>query len=258
VGVRRDISEVILSELKFLAFLPARPDMERLRWYFLALGLASTWIVGLGRYWDAPEANWWQYAGLGSLVYTLFMSAFLWALIMPMDPENWTYLNVVTFMGMTAPPALLYAIPVERLVEPALASQFNYIFLLVVSLWRVGLLWCFLRRAARLKFVSTLFALAFPLVLILTFLTLRQWQHNVMGGMSGNRGELHRGTPDIAYLIISKIGFYSVLLCPVTFLGYAICSAEAKDLKAKAARQAVLQAQQTTLPDPATKHDGEV
>ena len=246
MGLRSDLREVVVTELKFLAFRSVRPDMKRLRWHFLALGLASTWFAGLGRYWDAPHAQWWQYAGLGSVVYTLFMAAFLWALIMPMEPKNWSYLNVLTFVGMTAPPALLYAIPVESLVEPTIAFQLNNVLLLVVSLWRVGLLWCYLRRSARLDFVPAFFALAFPLVLILAFLTIRHWQHNVFSGMSGNREELHREVTDITQLVISKMGFLSVLLCPLTFLGYAVSIARIGDQKANAAK---LAKRQSTLPD---------
>jgi hypothetical protein len=82
MSIAADCREVLVTELKFLAFRPARPDVKRLRWHFLALGLVSSWLAGMGRYWDTPDAQWWQYAGLGSVVYTFFMATFLFALIL--------------------------------------------------------------------------------------------------------------------------------------------------------------------------------
>ena len=237
MGLRSDISEVLVTELKFLAFRSVRPDMKRLRWHFLALGLVSSWLVGVGRYWDVSDALWWQQAGLGSLVYTVFMSAFLWALVMAMQPENWTYLNVLTFVGMTAPPGLLYALPVESLLDTESAFAANQIFLLVVSLWRVALLWQFLRRSGRLARVPAFLALSFPLALIMAFITLRQLQASVMSGMSGNRGQQEREAPDIGQWIVGYVGQASIVFCPIIFIGYAITAAGIDSRKSREARQ---------------------
>lgn len=247
MGLRSDLREVVVTELKFLAFRSVRPDMGRLRWHFLALGLASTSLAGIGRYWDAPAAHWWQYTGLGSVAYALFMAAFLWALIMPMEPKNWSYLNVLTFVGMTALPALLYAIPVEALGEPTLAFRLNNVFLLLVSLWRVGLLWCYLRRSARLNIIPAFFALALPLVLILAFLVIRHLQHSVFNDMSGNREQLYREAPDLAQLVVSNLGFYSILLCPLIVVGYLLCIAV---IQHKNSRKANLLKRQESISEP--------
>jgi|GEM_PF-4987218 len=45
----------------------------------------------------------------------------------------------LAFVTLTAPPALLYAIPVERFMTPSAASVTNAWFLAVVAAWRVGL-----------------------------------------------------------------------------------------------------------------------
>ena len=45
----------------------------------------------------------------------------------------------LAFVTLTAPPALLYAIPVERFMTPSAASVTNVWFLAVVAAWRVGL-----------------------------------------------------------------------------------------------------------------------
>lgn len=223
MGLRRDFLEVIVTELKFLAFRAVRPDMKRLRWHYLALGLVCSWLAGLGRYWDTPEAQWWQYAGLGSVVYTFFMAALLFALILPMQPRNWTYMNVLTFVGMTAPPAMLYAIPVERFVAPQTASQVNLTFLLVVSVWRVALLWRYLRGAAGLSPPAAFLALSLPLALILALLGYFQFTAIVMEGMMGSRGGAH--APNLAGRAVVGLGFGALFALPFLFLGYLILAA---------------------------------
>ena len=233
MGLRCDLSEVIVTELKFLAFRSVRPDMKRLRWHYLMFGLVSSWLVGVGRYWDAPDAPWWQQAGLGSLVYTVFMSAFLWAVVMAMQPENWTYFHVLTFVGMTAPPGLLYAIPVEKLLQADSAHAVNQWFLLVVALWRVVLLWFYLRRAGRLARVPAFLALAFPLSAVMAFLTLQQLQASVMSEMSGNRRHEEQVRPDIGQWIVGHVGLASIVLCPIVFIGYVITATRIDSRKSR-------------------------
>ena len=42
-------------------------DLKRLGNHYLFLGVVTAWLIGIGRYWDNPRADWWQYAGLGSV-----------------------------------------------------------------------------------------------------------------------------------------------------------------------------------------------
>lgn len=226
MGLRSEFSEVLVTELKFLAFRPVRPDVKRLRWHFLVLGLVSSWLAGMGRYWDTSEAQWWQYAGLGSVVYTFFMATFLFALILPMHPRNWSYLNVLTFVGMTAPPAIFYAIPVERFTDPTTASQVNYGFLIVVATWRVGLLWLYLRRSAQLRIVPAMVALMLPLALMMVVLAYMQLSMTVMEGMAGIRTEQPK---NLAGEFIVSLGFISFWLTPFLGVGYIVCAAKAAD-----------------------------
>lgn len=231
MGLRSEFTEVLVTELKFLAFRPVRPDMKRLRWHFLALGLVSSWLAGLGRYWDTPDAQWWQYAGLGSVIYTLFMAAFLYALILPMRPGNRSYLGVLTFVGMTAPPAILYAIPVERFTDPYTSSQVNYGFLLVVATWRVALLWLYLRRSAQLPAIPALVALSLPLALILVVLAHMQLMSTVMEGMAGVRVEQH--TPNLAGELIVTLGGISFFLLPILVAAYIVIAVKRDRLLAR-------------------------
>src|SRR3712207_7552248 len=44
----------------------------------LAFGLACTWLVGVGRYWDNPRASLLQHLGVGSVVYVFALALLLW------------------------------------------------------------------------------------------------------------------------------------------------------------------------------------
>jgi hypothetical protein len=45
------------------------------------------------------------------------LAAILYLVVKPLRPANWTYSSVLIFVGLTALPGLLYAIPVERFVS---------------------------------------------------------------------------------------------------------------------------------------------
>ena len=96
-----------------LLFRPSREELFGLRWQHLTLGLVCTWLVGMGRYWDNPRVGLLQHLSIGSVIYVFVLSSFLWLIIWPLRPENWTYFKVLTFISMVSPPAALYAIPVE-------------------------------------------------------------------------------------------------------------------------------------------------
>jgi len=67
--------------------------------------------------------------GLGSVAYIFVLSALIWILALPLRPERWSYLSVLTFVGLTSPLAWLYAIPVERFVSMDFAISANVLFL---------------------------------------------------------------------------------------------------------------------------------
>src|SRR5687768_8039418 len=99
---------VVTAAARLLTFRLSHDDYLRLDRRHLGFGLATTWLAGIGRYWDHPDAHLLQYAGLGSVVYVVVLSLFLWLLIWPLRPANWRYERVLTFVTLTAPPALLY------------------------------------------------------------------------------------------------------------------------------------------------------
>jgi hypothetical protein len=151
----------------------------------LAPGIAGTWLVGIGRYWDHPNAKPLQYAGLGSVIYIFILAAFIWLIVLPYKPATWKYKTVLSYISLTSFPAVLYAIPVEKFMHIEAAASANAWFLLIVAAWRVGLLFNFLNKFKELQgYVSTITFL--PLVIIvssLSFLNLEKVVFNIMGGI---------------------------------------------------------------------------
>jgi hypothetical protein len=219
-----DLSEVLKTEARLLAFRPVRPDMARLGHLYLGLGLASAWLAGIGRYWDNPRAELWQSLGLGSVAYVFVLAAVLWLIILPLRPKNWTYTGVLTFVGLTSPPALLYAIPVERIFSLDAAQTINVWFLAVVAIWRIALLFLYLRRSAGLGDLRIIVAGLLPLVLIVGALTALNLEHvvfRIMGGLA----EDERSANDAAYGILLLITTFSTFVAPVLLVVYAVLTA---------------------------------
>lgn len=213
------IREVLITEIKFLVFKPVRPDFINLGNYYLAFGVLTAWLAGVGRYWDNPRAELWQYFGLGSLAYILILALILWLLIKPLRPENWSYKGVLTFVGMTSPPAILYAIPVERFFSLSTASTMNIWFLAIVAIWRVALYFRYLKYSAKLSGVTIVIALLLPLVLIIASLTFLNLEHVIFRIMAGLR-EDEKTANDAAYYILVAITFFSTYVAPFLLLGY--------------------------------------
>jgi len=226
-----DWKEVLVTELKFLCFLPVRPDMKRLGHHYLFLAVGTAWLAGLGRYWDHPSAQWWQYAGLGSVAYIFVLALIVWLLFMPLGPKNWSYRNVLTFVGMTSPPAILYAIPVERFMDLAAAQSINVYFLAIVALWRVVMFVLYLVRSAQLKFSLVLFTAPLPMALIITtlaMLNLEQAVFNVMAGLH----DANRTANDAAYGILFMLTVLSVYGSPILLTMYLVQIGRARPPKA--------------------------
>jgi len=213
--------EVISTEIGFLLFRRVKPDLKRLGNHYLLLGVISAWLVGIGRYWDNPRAEWWQYAGLGSVAYIFVLALILWLLIMPMRPKGWSYKTVLIFVGMTSPPAIFYAIPVERFFSMSTAQTMNVWFLAAVALWRVQLLFRFLKFSAGLSGLSIFVAALLPLTIIVTALTFLNLEHVVFNIMAGIAPE-DQSANDASYGILFLITAFSMLASPVLFVLYVI------------------------------------
>lgn len=105
----------------------------------LAFGLAFTQQAGIGRYWDHTRAEPWQMLGLGSVADVSCLALLLWLVVWPLHPKRWSYCNALVFVALTSPPAVLYAIPVERFLALDAAQVANAWFLAIVATGRLAL-----------------------------------------------------------------------------------------------------------------------
>jgi hypothetical protein len=216
------LKQILADELRLLTFRAPSHAVATDWKAYLAFGLFFTWLAGVGRYWDNPRAELWQLAGLGSIAYVFVLAAILWLLLAPLRPKNWSYRNVLTFVTLTAPPAVLYAIPVERFMSSAHAAQANAWFLAIVATWRVGLLGVFLRRVARLPWFQLIIATLLPLAIIVVSLAILNLEHVLFDLMAGIRDE-NKTANDMAYSIVFGLGYLSFISAPILGIAYVVC-----------------------------------
>jgi hypothetical protein len=194
-------------------------DLEVLDWRYLVLGLASTWLVGMGRYWDNPRVGLAQALGFGSLAYVFVLGLYLFLIVWPLRPRRWSYGHVLTFITLTSPPAALYAIPVEMVAGLGAGQRVNLLFLAIVAGWRVALYSLYLRRWAGLTGYVQASATLLPLALIVFALMLLNLEHAVFAVMAGN---IEPTTADAAYLVIVILGMLVRVSAPVLIVLYLI------------------------------------
>lgn len=216
-----DLRRLLVDVGRFLAFRKASAQLHTHARSYLAFGLVVTWLVGVGRYWDSPRAELWQHLGVGSLAYVFSLALVLWLLVWPLRPQRWTYFNVLLFVTLCSPPALLYAVPVERFLSMHAAQVTNAWFLAVVAAWRVALLVAFLRSVAKLSWPAIVIATLLPLALIVVCLMLLNLEHVVFNLMAGIR-ESEVSSADFAYGIVVVLSALSYVASPFLLLGYVI------------------------------------
>ena len=212
-------AELLRDVARLLTFRRMGPGVRAHADAYLGFGLAMTWLAGIGRYWDNPRAELWQLAGLGSVAYVYSLALVLWLLILPLRARRWSYRNVLLFVCLTSPPALLYAIPVERFMSGEAALAANAWFLGLVASWRVALLLVFLKRDAGLRMWEAIVACLLPLALSVVALALLNLEHVVFNLMSGIRAE-DRSVNDAAYLVVVTLSYFSFLASPLLAIAY--------------------------------------
>ncbi len=212
------LTKIISDEIKLLTFKPIRLDFTIFNLY-LAFGIFFTWLCGVGRYWDNPKADMWQYLGLGSVAYIFILALIIWLVIAPLKPNNWSYKNVLLFISLTAPPAILYAIPVEQFMSLKSAQTANVWFLAIVAIWRIALLLKYLKDVAGLSGLCVFVATLLPLTLIVTGLTALNLEHVVFKIMAGLE-EHEKSANDNAYSVLVLITTFSVIASPVLLSMY--------------------------------------
>ena len=213
--------EVLRQQLRLLTFRKVNIDLQHHLAYYLVYIFLVSWIAGIGRYWDHPDAYSWQYAGLGSVVYVVTLSAFLYVVILPLGPRRWSYPFVLVFVGLTSLPALLYAIPVERFMPLGQAQLANAWFLGLVALWRVLLYVRFLSRGAGLGKFGVFIATLLPLSGIAATLAILNLEHVMFDLMAGIR-EGDESPNDVAYMVVFFLSVFAYFAFPVTAICYLV------------------------------------
>jgi hypothetical protein len=206
--------------LRVITFRQPSPEIAVSWQAYLAFGLGFTWLAGVGRYWDSPRADLWQHLGLGSVAYVFILAFIIWTLLIPLKPARWSYKGVLIFITFTSPPAVLYAIPVERFMSLEAAQGANAWFLAVVAAWRVALLVWFLRSVARLPSAAIVVATLLPLTLIVVTLTMLNLEHVVFNIMAGIKPE-ERSPNDTAYVVVMVMAYFSIMAFPFLLAAYA-------------------------------------
>lgn len=219
------IADILRQQLRFLAFRNVDLRLGERLPALLCYVFFVTWLVGIGRYWDHPDARIWQYAGLGSVVYIIGLSTFVYLIVWPLRPARWSYPMVLIFVGLTSLPAVLYAIPVERFASMQTAQTANVWFLAVVAFWRVALYVRFLSKGAGLSDAQVIIATLLPLSIIVASLAFLNLEHVIFEVMAGIRTEPE--TPpetanDSAYAVVILLSFFATLVFPLTLVAYLV------------------------------------
>lgn len=214
------LTTILKDEVRLLTFRAPGAGIREHPGAYLAFGLVMTWAAGMGRYWDSPQAVLWQHLGLASLGYIFLLALIIWLIVAPLSPRNWSYRNVLLFVTLTSPPALLYAIPVEVMFSYNVAHTINTAFLAIVAVWRVALLIVFLSRAAGLKGSTILVAALLPLVLIVNGLALFGVEQTVYANMVGDHDPNGPGKEG-AHALVSLLCLVSAVLGPALLVLYA-------------------------------------
>ena len=220
--------KVFQTIIRLLTFKLTRDEMLDFNYRHLTVGIVGTWIVGMGRYWDDPEASLLQHFGLGSVIYIFLLTGFIWLILLPFKIEKWSYKVVLTFISLTSFPAIFYAIPVERLYSIATANTINVWFLTIVALWRLCMLFYFLGNYTRLSAGNVITVTLMPICLIITTLTALNLQRVVFDIMGGNRNP---SPHDGAYNVLMFLTVISVILTIPLLIAYGVGIYNSRQIK---------------------------
>jgi hypothetical protein len=163
------------------------------------------------------------------------LAALLWLVIWPLAPRVLSYKTALTFVAMTSPPAILYAIPVERFLSLRVAGQLNLWFLAIVATWRVALLLRFLSSVPAVGTIKGIIVALLPLSAIVTALTALNL-HRVVFSIMGGIAESERSVHDDAYGVLLMLTVVSMMALPVLLLSYGASILHSWKLR-KAARR---------------------
>src|SRR5579872_7368400 len=140
---------------RLITFQLTREEFAQFDRADLAVGLVCTWLAGIGRTLHNHRVEWWQHAGLGSVLYIFVLTLLLYLVLAPLRIKGISYPHILTFVSLTSPTGFIYAIPVESFLSLDSASGARFIFLAIVAAWRVAMLIFYLKRHCQLPTFST-------------------------------------------------------------------------------------------------------
>jgi hypothetical protein len=205
--------------VKLLTFKLTRNEMLEFNDKHLLAGIIGAWIVGMGRYWDDTRASVLQHLGFGSVIYIFVLAGFIWLILLPFKIEKWYYKTVLTFIALTSFPAIFYAIPVERIFSISTANSMNVWFLAIVALWRLCLLYYFLKHFTRLSAGNIVTVTFMPICLIISVLTMLNLHNVVFEVMGGIRNP---SPHDSSYLVLRLLTGLSMILAIPLLIAYGV------------------------------------
>ncbi len=88
---------VLKTIARLLTFRLTREEMLAFKWSHFFAGLAGTWVVGMGRYWDHGKASLMQHLGIGSVIYIFILAGLIWLIVKPYFVEDWSLFPGVDF-----------------------------------------------------------------------------------------------------------------------------------------------------------------
>ena len=186
----------------------------------LWVGMFLVLITTIPRNYDQrhiTEQPWlWLFGSLGfSLIsgYILYEMAYFYPLRRSgvwkrKSTERWR-----TFMGlfwMTAPSAWLYAIPVERFLEPVAAARANVTLLLIVATWRVILITRAMSLLTRIPFGRQLPCVLGAAALEILLLGVLGLSRHIAKGMMGMRNSPSEDVLIVFANVAVGLAFYSL------------------------------------------------
>jgi hypothetical protein len=180
------------------------------RWYGPLLGQSQG---GLG-----------SAARTGSIAYVFVLAGIIWVVASPLALKPLSYRNLLTYITMTAPPAVLYAIPVERFMTLETATSANIWFLAIVALWRVTLFWRYLKLVPEMSTAAKILSGIFPLAAIVFVLAMLNLEHavfEIMGSVT------ERTSNDGSFAVVSLLAVVSFFAAPLLAVAWIVVAVDA-------------------------------